>query len=119
MKQRIPLPTLLSQALVAFTIEFDNEFEHRVPYRTAEFGGSRPDPYLASMVMWLMVMRFIPEQGITAGDLKKRSRLSKIQLRQLLERMSKWWGYVSVQPSANQPESPCIILTPPPPPSHH
>jgi hypothetical protein len=27
----LPLPTLLSQALVAFTIESDNEFEHRMP----------------------------------------------------------------------------------------
>jgi len=26
-----PLPTILSQLLVAFTIEFDNEFEHRLP----------------------------------------------------------------------------------------
>jgi hypothetical protein len=29
---------LLSQALVAFTIEFDNEFEHRSPHATTDFG---------------------------------------------------------------------------------
>jgi hypothetical protein len=29
----LPLPTLLSQALVAFTIEFDNEFERQMPHR--------------------------------------------------------------------------------------
>ncbi len=30
----VPLPTLLSQALVAHTIELDNEAEHRLPHRT-------------------------------------------------------------------------------------
>jgi hypothetical protein len=29
-----PLSALLSQALVAFTIEADNETEHRLPHRT-------------------------------------------------------------------------------------
>jgi hypothetical protein len=33
-----PLPTLLSQALVAHTIELDNEAEHRLPHRTTEQG---------------------------------------------------------------------------------
>jgi hypothetical protein len=54
MNGRLPLPTLLSHALVAFTIEFDNEFEHRVPHRTTNHGstGSRSSPWLVSMVMW-------------------------------------------------------------------
>jgi hypothetical protein len=30
-----PLATLLSQLLVAFTMEFDNEAEHRIPHRTS------------------------------------------------------------------------------------
>jgi len=34
MDGRLPLPTLLSHALVAFTIEFDNESEHQLPHRT-------------------------------------------------------------------------------------
>jgi DNA-binding MarR family transcriptional regulator len=109
MNRRLPLSALLSQALVAFAIEFDNEFEHRVPHRTSDFGGSRPDPYLVSMVMWFMILRFVPEQGITAGELKNRSGLSKKQLRHLLERVSKWWGYVSIEPVANQPESAWIV----------
>jgi len=33
MNRRLPLSALLSQALVAFTIEFDKEFEHRAPHR--------------------------------------------------------------------------------------
>ena len=30
----LPLPTLLSRLLIAFTIEFDNEAEHRLEHRT-------------------------------------------------------------------------------------
>ncbi|MGA9586776.1 MAG: hypothetical protein WBQ95_15685 [Terracidiphilus sp.] len=103
------MSTLLSKALVAFTIEFDNEFEHRVPHRTTDHGGARSDPFLVSMVMWYMILRFVPEQGITAGELKVQSGLSKKQLRQLLERMSKWWGYVSIDPVANQSQSALVI----------
>lgn len=109
MDQRLPLSALLSQVLVAFIIEFDNEFEHRVPHRTTDFGGSRPGPFLVSMVMWLMVLRYVPGQGITAGELKQHSGLSKKQLRHLLERLSIWWGYLSIEPVVNQPESAWII----------
>jgi hypothetical protein len=35
---RLPLSALLSQALVAFTIEADNETEHRLPHRTQTYG---------------------------------------------------------------------------------
>jgi hypothetical protein len=49
----LPLTALLSQTLVAYTVEFDNEFEHRMPHRTtisaASAGGG---PWLVSMVMW-------------------------------------------------------------------
>jgi hypothetical protein len=55
MDEGLPLPSLLSHALVAFTIEFDNEFEHQVPHRTTNHGStpdSRHAPWLVSMVMW-------------------------------------------------------------------
>src|SRR5262249_21409068 len=38
----LPLSALLSQALVAYTIEFDNEAEHRLPHRTTSHGASGP-----------------------------------------------------------------------------
>jgi hypothetical protein len=43
---RLPLSALLSQALVAFTVEFDNEAEHRMPHSTTDHGSSAgaPDP---------------------------------------------------------------------------
>jgi len=46
----LPLPTLLSRLLIAFTIEFDNEAEHRLEHRTmlgAPEGGAR-GPWLVS-----------------------------------------------------------------------
>jgi len=49
MDGRIPLPTLLSQALVAYTVEFDNEAERQMPHRTATRGSA--DPWLVSLVM--------------------------------------------------------------------
>lgn len=49
---RRPLSALLSQALVAFTVEFDNEFERQMG--EAGFPGAR-----LSLVMWANVMRFV------------------------------------------------------------
>ena len=37
----LPLSALLSQVLVAFTIECDNEFEPQMPHRTRRPSGSR------------------------------------------------------------------------------
>jgi len=87
----VPLPTLLSHALVAFTIEFDNEFERRMPHRTTRHGGSPSDPWLVSMAMWSNFMRFVPEEGIAAGELQR------VTGKQLIQRMGKWWGYVIVE----------------------
>jgi hypothetical protein len=49
----LPLPTLLSRLLIAFTTEFDNEAEHRLEHRTTlDAGGTGPggwrarNPYL-------------------------------------------------------------------------
>jgi hypothetical protein len=49
--ERRPLPTLLSQVLVAFTIELDNEFEHQMPHRTTIARQGR-GPWLVSLPMW-------------------------------------------------------------------
>jgi len=90
----LPLPTLLSQALVAFTIEFDNEFEHRMPHRTTVAGagpGKTSGPWLTSIVMWSNLMRLVPEEGITVAELRKRSRIVKLSLAGM-ER----WGYIRV-----------------------
>jgi hypothetical protein len=75
----LPLSALLSHGLVAFTIEFDNEFERQMPHRTTRRGSGeegRPGPWLASMVMWLKFMRFIPANGISARELQPLTGLT-------------------------------------------
>jgi DNA-binding MarR family transcriptional regulator len=96
-----PLPTLLSHALVAFTIEFDNEFEHQVPHRTTNHGstaGAHRAPWLVSRVMWSNFMRFVPEEGTTIGELKRLLPSPDKTMQNWVARMSKWWGYIAVEP---------------------
>jgi DNA-binding MarR family transcriptional regulator len=103
MDGRLPLPTLLSQALVALTIEFDNEFEHQVPHRTTNHGAttrSHPVPWLVSRVMWSNFMRFIDEDGTAVRDLQQRLRMPPKSMRIWLTRMGEWWGYIAVAPNA-------------------
>lgn len=96
----LPLSALLSQVLVAFTIEFDNEFERRMPHRTTTSGLSDPKvhdaPWLTSLVMWANVMQFVGETGITAGELLRRSRITKENLRASLSGLKRW-GYITVK----------------------
>ncbi len=96
----LPLSSLLSQALVAFVIEFDNEFEHLVPHRTTDHGstnGLREVPWLVSMAMWVKLMQFVPPEGITAGALYRLTDFSLAEFRMYIRRMSRW-GYVSLGP---------------------
>ncbi len=75
MEEGMPLATLLSQALVAYTIEFDNEFERRSPHRTALHGSSGGGgPWLVSMVMWFNCLRLVGETPITVSELVSRAR---------------------------------------------
>jgi hypothetical protein len=88
----LPLTALLSHVLVAFTVEFDNEFEHRMPHRTT-MGGGQSGPWLASMAMYSNLLRLVPESGITVGELERQACTPKLPLRGM-ER----WGYVLVAP---------------------
>jgi hypothetical protein len=95
----LPLPALLSQVLVAFTIEFDNEFELRVPHQTTTLKtGARGAPWLVSLAMWSNVLRFVDEDGVTVQELLIRTGLERPVLRMWLERLGKWWGYIVVEP---------------------
>jgi DNA-binding MarR family transcriptional regulator len=102
---RSPLPTLLSQVLVAFTIEFDNEFERRMPHRTTNHGpaaGSHHGPWLVSLVMWSNCMRFVGEAGVPVGELEDVART-----RTNLNGMERW-GYLVVapDPAGRRPKPP-------------
>ena len=97
---RLPLPTLLSQMLVAFIIEFDNEFEHRTPHRTTISGsrshGSSFGPWLASMAMYLTCMKFAGDEGVTVSELERLARTPTN-----LHGMQRW-GYIVVDPGPDR-----------------
>jgi DNA-binding MarR family transcriptional regulator len=89
----LPLPTLLSQVLVAFTIELDNEFEQQMPHRTTRRspGGSRGGPWLVSLVMWSNLMRFVGIDGVRVGELQDGGgNLAGMER----------WGYVVAAPDS-------------------
>ena len=97
----LPLSALLSQALVAFTIEFDNEAEHRLPHRTATHGASSPGdgapaPWLVSLAMWENCMRYVTGEPITVGDLEARARTGTN-----LDGMRRW-GYITIDGTARK-----------------
>jgi DNA-binding MarR family transcriptional regulator len=99
--QRLPLAALLSQALFAFTIEFDNEFEHQVPLRTTNHGaatGSPQVPWLVSRVMWSNFLQFVDPDGTTIRDLRSRLQMPDKDLRIWLTRLADWWGYLVIEP---------------------
>jgi len=90
----LPLSALLSHALVAFTIEFDNEFERRMPHRTTNYGGTPHAPWLVSLAMWSNCMQFIGQDGVRVGDLEELARTATN-----LKGMERW-GYIVVAPGA-------------------
>jgi DNA-binding MarR family transcriptional regulator len=106
MKTRLPLPALLSQAYVAFAIEFDNEFEHLAPHRTTNYGstpGFPAAPWLVSMALWLRFMRYIPVEGTTVADLQSHLAISNKGLNIWLARLGRWWRYFHIlDPGASE-----------------
>ncbi len=93
---QLPLSTLLSQVLVAFTIEFDNEGEQRIQHWTTRHGSTgdaRKGVWLASLVMFSNCMQFVGEDGVRVGELEKLAR-TKTNLNGM-ER----WGYIVVKPN--------------------
>lgn len=93
MDEQLFLAALLSQALVAFTIEFDNEAEHRMPHSTTDHGrtaGALQAPWLVSMAMWWNCMRFVSDEGVTVRELERLARTGTN-----LDGMRRW-GYIHI-----------------------
>ena len=90
MPASLPLSTLLSQVLVAQTIELDNEFEARLADSGA---GAR----VTSVVMWSNVLRFVGE-GIMVGGLPDAAGLPRQRVLSNLGGMERW-RYVFVAPA--------------------
>jgi methyltransferase (TIGR00027 family) len=96
----LPLSALLSHALVAYTIEFDNEAERLLPHRTQSYGvpagAPRDAPWLTSLVMWANCLRYVPDEGITVARLRELARTGTN-----LDGMRRW-GYVTLTSPAGE-----------------
>jgi hypothetical protein len=85
------LPTLLSQAWVAWTIEVDNLVESVVPHRTTAGGSSAAGgPWLVSVAMYWTCLRHLDDDGTKLVELTARVG-SETNLNGLRR-----WGYVTV-----------------------
>ncbi len=111
---RSPLPTLLSQALVAWTIELDNEAEHRLQHRTTrgeDESADRTGPWLVSFPLWANVLQYVDPEGTTVAELTERARTSRLLLGGLQR-----WGYVRLEPPAGatlkKPPQPETLVRP-------
>jgi DNA-binding MarR family transcriptional regulator len=107
---RLPLSTLLSQALVAFTIEFDNEAESRGVHSTTR--GSAADaggPWLVSQAMWANFMQYIDADGVPLAELEGLDRITNLA-------GMKRWGYITVAPALagelTEPPRPDLVIRP-------
>ena len=93
MAARLELPALLSQVLVGFTIEFDNESEHRMAHRTTrgEATDAAPGPWLVSQAMWANFLQFIDADGVPLSEVAGLAAITNLA-------GMKRWGYVVVEP---------------------
>ena len=78
-----PLSALLSQVLVAFTVEFDNEFERRMG--EAGYVGAR-----LSLMVWSNLMRFLAEGGLSVRDLAGKALATPEQIKSELGCLERW-----------------------------
>jgi hypothetical protein len=81
-----PLSALLSQLLVAFTVEFDGEFERRMG--EAGYPGAR-----LSLVVWTKLMRFAAEGEVSVRELTARAAAPDTQIKLPLGCLERW-GFV-------------------------
>jgi methyltransferase (TIGR00027 family) len=110
--QALPLSALLSAALVAFTIEADNEAEHRFPHRTTNDGPSpgaaATAPWLTSLLMWANCLRHLPDEGITVAELRRRARTGTN-----LDGMRRWrWVSYAPDPGRGKRPGPGAMVIP-------
>src|SRR5580765_5075378 len=91
-----PLPALLSQALIASTLEFDNEFERRMS--EAGFRGIG-----LSRVVWAQLFRFIPDEGVAAGELARMATGGPERTLSLLGCLERW-RFIHLEPDG--PDAP-------------
>jgi hypothetical protein len=87
---RKPLSALLSQILVAYTVELDCEFERRVletPSRGARL----------SLVVWLNLLQFLADGPVSVRTLASRALAADDQVRHQLGCLERW-GFILLRP---------------------
>jgi hypothetical protein len=85
-----PLSALLSQILVAYTVELDCEFERRMletPGRGAQL----------SLVIWLNLLQFLADGPISVRTLASRALAADEQVKHQLGCLERW-GFILLQP---------------------
>jgi len=78
-----PLSALLSQTLVAFTVELDNEFELRM--KRLGFSGGR-----LSLAVWLNLLRFVGDKPTSVADLAAQSLFEQNEIKGMLGCLERW-----------------------------
>lgn len=89
-----PLSALLSQVLVAFTVELDNEFERRMG--DAGYVGAR-----LSWVIWASLIQFLPEAGASVRELAARALASEESVKFELGCLERW-RFVTLLPAEDK-----------------
>ncbi len=100
---RLPLSALLSQVLIAFTIELDREVN--LTRTTASVGTTAP-----SLAMWSNVLRFVGEQGVDKRRLPALSGVSKSVIHTMVACLERH-GWVVVEPGPSDNRAKIIRLT--------
>jgi hypothetical protein len=104
----LPLSTLLSQALVAFTIEADHLFETGMPHVTSEdLKAGRPGrgPWLISLPFWSTCLKHVAPGGTAVGEVLDRGFLADNFLLGTNPGMVRW-GYLSLVPGRHPSKRP-------------
>jgi DNA-binding MarR family transcriptional regulator len=93
MAEPLTFPAHLSAAVVAFTIEADNEAARRLAHTTTSFGatGPRGSVWMTSIAMWFNCLRWLPDgEQVTVAELERRARMPTN-----LDGMRRW-GYITI-----------------------
>src|ERR1700761_6888349 len=85
-----PLSALLSQVLVAFTLELDNEFERRMQQAGHQGAG-------LSLVVWLNLFRFLKTGAVSVRELCQQSLANEARLKYQLGCLERWHFVILTQ----------------------
>lgn len=93
---QIPLSTLLSQVLVANTIEFDDLAEQRLAHGTTVRGdaASNGRVWFTSRVMWTDFVRHLDAHGRPIREVQQLACLDEKTIKSRLHHLE-WWSYVT------------------------